>query len=206
MSAKASIQPSARAVIFDMDGTLTQSSLDFDQIRKEVGLRDEPILEAMRRMEPEGRARTEATLLRHEQADAEACELRAGAVEVVARIRSVGILAVLMTRNSRRSVETVLGRHRISFDLTWTRDDGPTKPSPEPVLKICHRLHVKPEEAWVVGDFHFDITCGAAAGSRTVLLVDPEGEPPDWATEADHVIHRLSDLLGLLGLEKGRRD
>ena len=46
-----------RAVIFDMDGTLTKPCLDFDAIRAEMGLSGEPILEAMARMTPDERAR-----------------------------------------------------------------------------------------------------------------------------------------------------
>ncbi len=43
-----------RAVIFDLDGTITQPFFDFDAIRAEMGLtrEDGPVWEAMQRMSP----------------------------------------------------------------------------------------------------------------------------------------------------------
>jgi HAD superfamily hydrolase (TIGR01509 family) len=136
--------PLARAVIFDMDGTLTRPILDFDRIREEIGLPNEPILEAVRQLPPEDRARAEAILLRHEAVAAAESELQAGAAEVVAVIRAAGISVALMTRNSRESTRAFQDRHGFSFDMVRTREDGPMKPSPEPVLTICRALGVEP--------------------------------------------------------------
>ena len=43
-----------RAVVFDLDGTITEPYFDFDAIREEIGLEKngEPILEAMEKMTP----------------------------------------------------------------------------------------------------------------------------------------------------------
>jgi HAD superfamily hydrolase (TIGR01549 family) len=185
----------ARAVIFDMDGTLTRQNLDFALIRGEMGLGGESVLEAIERMGAADQARALAILERHEAEAAATCELHAGAGEVVDAVRASGLAAVLMTRNSRKSVDVFQTRHDLRFDLVWTREDGPMKPSPEPILLICRKLTVRPAEAWVVGDFHYDILCGAAAGAKTVLFVEPGAEPPPWAEAADYVIHDLRQLL-----------
>lgn len=190
-----------RVVIFDMDGTLTRPCLDFDRIREEIGV-SEPILEAMQSMSPADLARSQAILERHEAVAAANSELQPGAAEVVAAIRSDGAVAVLMTRNSRRSVDVLQARHGLAFDLIWTREDGPMKPSPEPVFAICRTLGADPRRTWTVGDYHYDIICGAAAGTTTVLLVDPRAERPAWAGEADHVIEALGELPALLRLEE----
>lgn len=192
---------SRRVAIFDMDGTLTRPCLDFARIREQIGVVG-PILEAMDQMPPEDRARAEAILARHEAVAAANGELQPGAAEVVAAVRAAGVPAVLMTRNSRKSVETLQARHGIAFDMIRTREDGVSKPSPEPVLSICRALGVDPRHAWTVGDYHYDIICGTAAGAVTVLLLDAEAERPDWASEADYVIHELGELLTLMGLRK----
>jgi HAD superfamily hydrolase (TIGR01549 family) len=189
-----------QAVIFDMDGTLTRQNLDFSVIRQEIGLGPEPVLESIVRMAPADRARAEAILERHEAVAAASCELQPGAEEVVREIRSRGVAAALMTRNSRKSVEVFKTRHGLGFDLIWTREDGPMKPSPEPIFLICDRLGVKATNAWVVGDFRFDIICGAEAGARTVLFVEAGRQRPDWAAEADYVIDDLHELLDHMGL------
>ena len=191
---------SPRLVIFDMDGTLTQPCLEFARIREEIGV-DEPILEAMAKMLPAARSRAVAILERHEALAAEHSELQPGAAETVAAIRASGIPAVLMTRNSRRSVEALIARHDLTFDLVRTREDGEVKPSPAPILSICRRFETEPSRTWTIGDFHYDILCGAAAGAVTVLLLDPTAARPVWAKEADYVIHALRELPPLLGIE-----
>lgn len=182
------------AVIFDMDGTLTRQNLDFDRIRREIGLGQGPVLEAIARMVPAEASRATAILERHEAVAAAACELQEGAAEVIEVLRSRGFALALMTRNSRRSVDVFLDRHGLAFDLVRTREDGPMKPSPEPIFRICSRLGVAPAHAWVVGDFHYDVVCGARAGAKTVLFVEPGRERPEYAGEADYVIGSLREL------------
>ncbi|UCD28543.1 MAG: HAD family hydrolase [Planctomycetota bacterium] len=188
------------AVIFDLDGTLTEPYFDFDAIRQEIGLPTEPrtpILEAIEQMAPQERMRAEAIIQRHEEEGAQASELRDDAREVMAAIRSQSIPVGLLTRNSRQSVETVIAKHQMQFDAIYTREDGPIKPSPVPVLELCRRFAVGAESAVVVGDYLFDIQAGNAAGATTVLMIG-DGPKPDFSDQADYVIHRLQELLMLL--------
>jgi len=190
-----------RVVVFDMDGTLTRSYLDFDRMREEIGvLAREPILEAMEKMPPPERARAIAILKRYETEAAANSELQPGAAEVIAAVRTNGMPVVLMTRNTRKSVEVLQARHGIAFDMVLTREDGAIKPSPEPIFRICRALEAEPSRAWTIGDYHYDIICGAAAGATTVLLLDTKAERPVWADQADHVISELRELLPLLGI------
>ena len=50
-----------RAVVFDLDGTITRPYFDFDAIRKEIGMGENggPVLEAMEKMSPDERRRAE---------------------------------------------------------------------------------------------------------------------------------------------------
>lgn len=188
------------AVIFDLDGTLTRPYLDFDVIRREIGLPTKPrtpVLEALEKMTPEQRERAERIVHTHEEQAAEVSELQDGAAEVLDALRERGLRLGLLTRNSRRSAERVMTRHQLRFDCVFTREDGPVKPSPQPVLAICNTLNVKPEETLVVGDYLFDIQAGNAAGSTTVLMIGDKPRP-DFADLADHVIHELRRLLELI--------
>ena len=191
---------SQRLVIFDMDGTLTRPMLDFDAIRAEIGLPKEPLLEAVRALPPEDQARAEAILLRHEAVAAAGSELQPGAKQTIDAIRRAGIPVALMTRNTRLSTKAFDERHGLVFDHIRTREDGVMKPSPAPVLEICRKFEAMPADTWVIGDFHYDLMCGNAAGAISVLFWG-EGELlPDWAREARHVIQALPELLGLMGL------
>jgi len=191
----------ASAVLFDMDGTLTQPYFDFDAIRREIGLTTEPrtpVLEAMEMMPPAQRQRAERILLHHEARAAEESILWEDTLPVLATLRNAGVPVGCITRNSRTSANTVIALHGLTFDALFTREDGPLKPSPEPVRAICRKLGVEPRKAWMVGDYLFDMQAGRAAGATTVLMVG-NARLPEWADQADHVIRRLTELLDLIG-------
>jgi len=189
-------------VIFDLDGTLTLPFLDFDAIRREIGLPTHPrtpVLEALERMAPDARAAAEAIVHRHEELAARSSELQEGALEVIAAIRGRGVPVALHTRNSRKSVETVVARHGLDVDWICTREDGPVKPSPDSVLAICARFGVPPESTWVVGDYLFDLQAGNAAGATSVLMIGC-GPVPEYAGEARYVIRQLRELIKLMSI------
>jgi HAD superfamily hydrolase (TIGR01509 family) len=164
-----SIRP-PRAVLFDMDGTLTRPLLDFPRIKAEMGIGARPILEALAEMDAVARAAAEVVLLRHEEAAALDSTLNEGCRDVLEWLAERRIRTALITRNSRASVVTVLRRHRISIDLTIAREDAPPKPDPRPLLLACERLGVAPGDAWMVGDGQYDVEAGAAAGIRPVWV------------------------------------
>lgn len=186
------------AVIFDLDGTLTQPILDFDAIRAELGITG-TILEAMEHMTPQTRRHAEAVLDRHERDAAERAVPFDGAAQVVAACRAAGHPVAVLTRNSRPCAELVLRRFEIVVDALRTREDGEVKPSPEPVLALCRQLAADPRRSWMVGDFLFDIISGRSAGAKTVLMIG-DTQAPEFADQADFVIARLCELHAILGV------
>lgn len=186
-----------QAVIFDLDNTVVASDLDFAQIRRDIGIETGPILEYRDgRATPEERDHIDAVLDRHETAAAETCRLNEGAREVLGLIHELGLRAALLTRNSAKTVDTVLRRHDIAFDFVVTRDDAPPKPSPEPVFIICRRLGVRPERTLMVGDYKYDIESGANAGARTALLRTPIRSR--FEAFPDYEIGSLTELLPII--------
>jgi HAD superfamily hydrolase (TIGR01549 family) len=159
-----------RAVLFDMDGTLTAPMLDFPLIKREMGIGRRPILEALAEMAAAERLAAEAVLLRHEQRAAAESSLNAGCHELLQWLDTHDIRTALITRNSRLSVDTILARHRLSMNVVVAREDAPPKPDPEPLRLACRRLGVREVEAWMVGDGQYDVEAGIAAGKRTVWV------------------------------------
>lgn len=192
----------AGAIIFDLDGTLTVPVLDFGAIREELGLTDEPILEAMARMDAADRARAEAVLDRHERRAARESTLQHGAVGTLAQLRSRGYRLAILTRNARRWAQVVLDKHGLAVDALRCRDEGAVKPSAEPINELCAELNCRPSESWMVGDHLFDIRSGRQAGCTTVLMLG-DRPAPEYARQADHVIRRLGELVDLLGTTIG---
>ena len=174
-----------KGVVFDMDGTLTISPLDFNLIRAEArvppGL---PILEFLDEASEEEGARVQAVLHEHETRAARECTLRDGALEVTEELRRRGIKTALLTRNSSASVCTVVERFGLQLDCCVSREDAEPKPSPAAVLKIAEDLGLRPAQA------------GTSAGARTAFLRSEGGmEPPP---EADVVLDDLHGLLDFL--------
>jgi len=188
------------AVIFDLDGTLTRPNLDFDLIRREIGV-EGPILEALDALGPSARGRAEAILVRHEDAAARCAVLQRDAADVVRACRAGGFPVAILTRNARSTVDIVLGQNGMAVDAVRSREDGAIKPSPEQILSICRELNCDPRQSWMVGDYLFDIISGEEAGSRTILMIG-DNLPPEYAARADHVIRNLTELLAIVGVAR----
>ena len=195
------MQPTRRfkLVIFDMDGTLIEQMLDFAGIREHLGIRpDQGILEAIAAMAPARREAAGEWLIETERRTAEDARLMPGTIETLAAIRAANIKTALLTRNTRASMQTVMGKFDLQFDLAWSREDGPIKPEPDSILKACAQLGVTPERTACVGDFEYDIQAANAAGALSILIA-PHQKPP-FADTADHIITKLAQLPALLGI------
>ncbi|MCH8054478.1 MAG: HAD family hydrolase [Planctomycetes bacterium] len=192
-----------RIVIFDMDGTLTLPAIDFDRLRAEIGIESGTILEALETMTDDERARAHEIIEVYERVAARDSELQDGVHEVLEFLRAGSIRIAIATRNSRRSVRTVLDKHHIHVDHIHTREDGPVKPSPQPVLDICKYFHIAPESSWMVGDYVYDIQSGNAAGATTVLFA-ADGSTPEAVEQTDYVIRNLRELIAILNNGESR--
>ena len=184
------------AVIFDLDGTLVHSELDFDVIRSQIGIPTGSVLEALEQMPHDQRRRATEILDRHEARSAAEATLDASAHNVLAILDGRGLKIALLTRNSRASVDTALTRHNLRFDFIRSREDHPVKPSPEPVLAICAALNVQPARTLVVGDYLFDLQSANQAGARSVLLRNDRNA--EFIPHAWQVIDSLDGLIDLL--------
>ncbi|MDP9173429.1 MAG: HAD family hydrolase [Planctomycetota bacterium] len=188
--------PLPRAILFDMDGTLTQPILDFPRLKAEMGIGTEPILEALAKMEGARRESALAILERFEEQAAAESTLNPGCRELLEWINQQKLGIALITRNSRRSVRTFLQRHPLPIDILITREDGPFKPSPVPLGKACKSLKVSPGEAWMVGDGRYDVEAGHAAGIATVWI--SHGRERAFPAEPWIVVADLFELAKLL--------
>ncbi len=187
------------AVIFDLDGTITRPFLDFDAIRREMGLPDGlPILEAMGVLDGHARAAAEAVLDRHEQAAAEQSTTHDGAREAIEHLRGRGCPVAILTRNTRKWTTFVLAKHGIVVDAIRCREDGAVKPSPLPVLELCRGLRADPDASWMIGDHRFDLESGRDAGCRTILMLGDRQDTPTWADLADHTVRSFAEIPPLI--------
>ena len=90
-----------KAVIFDMDGTLTVPVLNFHEMRSRLGLRPEQdILPTIQALPPPERERAMAVIKELEEEGVRKMEVQPGALALLSFIAGAGVERALMTRNS----------------------------------------------------------------------------------------------------------
>ncbi len=185
-------------VIFDLDGTLVDSGLDFDAIRADLNFAPkQPILETVERLPPGAeKKRCLAILREHELRGARRATLMPGIAAFLATLSERSIKVGVLTRNSRESTDITLDRLQLKLQPVLTRDDVPAKPDPAGLLNICENWGCGTDEAVFVGDYLFDIQAGRNARMRTVLYTP--ADPPEYAHLADHTLSSFHDAIELL--------
>jgi len=185
-----------RAVIFDLDGTLTTLEVDFSELRRELGIDQGPVWESILAMSGQTRRQAEQALVSAELAGARKCKFIRGSKQILAELGRKGLGRGILTRNCRQAVDIVIARHGLEADAILTREDGLLKPDPAGVIELSRRLETDPTQTLVVGDYLFDIQAGQRAGAKTVLFWQKD-ELPEYAHLADYVINDLHDLMDI---------
>lgn len=188
-----------RGVIFDLDGTLVDSGLDFDQMRREMGIEGRrPVLETILAAPPEEAERLWTVVVEHELRGVERATVFPGAGAFLAELGARGIKRGVLTRNSRASALAMLSRLGLEVDGLVAREDGPAKPDPAGIHYLCNQWKVPPAACVMVGDYRFDIEAGQRAGCRTVLFTGAGGDSGmDGEVSADHVLASFAECDGL---------
>lgn len=209
-----------RAALFDLDGTLVHTHIDFGAMKgavlaivAEAGvetapLRDRDSLAIVRDVrERLGVAEATRFVAKCEGAMV-ACELAAlsGAEEVydaasfLAWLRARGVRVGIVTRNSRAAVGLLLQRIPLPHDLLLTRHDVPrTKPDPLHLQLALEQLGVERGEAIMVGDHPMDIVAGRAAKMRSIAIAHGKLDEKAFADcPPDHFVRSFAELRSLV--------
>ena len=176
--------------VFDMDGTLTVAVHDFAAIRRELAIPPEDdILHHLAALPAEEARAKHAWLLEHERELAVNARPAAGAVELVRELHARGVRLGILTRNARELA--LLTLQAIGVEDCFAPADilGRDEAPPSRTRVGCStwpRWRVAASEMVMVGDYRFDLDCGRAAGTATVLVNLPENPWPeltDWYAE-----------------------
>jgi HAD superfamily hydrolase (TIGR01509 family) len=179
-----------RAILFDMDGTITRPHIDWPALRGRVGVPEgTPIMEYIDGLPEPERARANGVVEEVEMEAADSAVLNPGVHELLGRLRSRPLRLALITNNHRRAMLTVVDKFGLAFDLLLCREDALLKPAPDLLLLALDRLQVRAGEACSVGDGRYDRDASQAAGIRYVHLAHDRQTPVAGPT-----VHSLDEL------------
>jgi mannitol-1-/sugar-/sorbitol-6-phosphatase len=182
-----------RAVLFDMDGTLVDSTAVVEQVWGEFAARYGLDLEEILRTSHGVQARDTVTRFSPAGADVPALTAELGAME---RVRTEGIVALpgaarLLAALPADAVALVTSADVVLADIRMEAAGLPMpavaitaelvtrgKPDPEGYLKAAANLGVEPADAVVFEDAPAGIAAGVAAGIRTVAVGPNTGPLP----------------------------
>ena len=187
-----------RAVIFDLDGTLADSRLDFAAMRQETDCPDElGLLEYIDALEDvSAKQRVAAVIHRHEMAGARRATWIDGAEALCLQLQQRGVPIGIFTRNSREAAKLTIESLSIPHQLLVAREDAPAKPDPTGLLRIVQAFSVTVEQALYVGDYRYDLEAAANAGIRSCLY--DAGDAAEFRDQADIVVTQFQQLGDLL--------
>ena len=187
-----------KGIIFDLDGVLVKSHLDFNLISKEIFNSSEkkPVLEGIDNIkDPKEKARAWEILEKYERKAALNCNLTRGIIELFKFLEQRKIKRSIVTRNSKKSIYTILNRFKLRFDGIISREDAPPKPAKKPVILACKQMELLPKEVIFLGDYEFDMISGRKAGVVTALL---KSDNQSFSKNADVIVDSISEFTKLV--------
>ena len=182
-----------KALVFDMDGTITILTLPLEAMRRDTkeyyiskGFPPDLFENSDGISSSTGKARKyflsngyseddwdkmesemDTILSQHEGFAAASAVPIEGALDIVKKVRDAGLKTAILTNNGRPALDKIMEQIPLAphFDIIQTRHESPKpKPYPDGLLKVASELGVDKNEVVYVGDALIDGTAAQRAG------------------------------------------
>ena len=214
-----------KALVFDMDGTITHLTLPLEAMRNDTkmyyiskGLPPKVLEPADGISSSTGKARdyfinngfsqedwesmeneVDSILSQHEGFAAATATPIEGSLEIVKKLRTAGFKTAILTNNGRPALDKIMEQIplRENFDLIQTRHESPQpKPFPDGLMKVASELGVGRSEVVYVGDALIDGAAATRAGIEFWGVATGETSPQAlYDAGASKVFHSLDGVL-----------
>lgn len=182
-----------QGIIFDLDGTLVSSRLDFAYLKRELACpKHVDLLQHVNQLPASQKEDAHRFIYNHEMQDAEQSSWLPGAQKFVHDCQAKHIPMAIITRNMRDAAMLKIQHNNIPIDIVLTRDDAPPKPDPSGLLQVANEWKIHHKEIIYIGDFLYDIEAAINASMWSCLYAPKEC--PEYAHKADLVIQDFSEL------------
>ncbi len=187
-----------KLAIFDMDGTIFESDLDWIKIREELKIKSgENILEELYEKGSVDTARLDI-LEGYERANTLKTKPIKGASQLLRYLEARRIKTVLITNNNKQNTDFLLKKFNFNFDTVITREMGLWKPEPDAFFHVMDLYGCAAEEIISIGDSHYDARASQAAEITGIYIIKKEnrGVPIEGSgvTYFDD-LHHLKEIL-----------
>ena len=195
-----------RAIMFDLDGTLVSSSLNFVKICTELGCKPGTDILAFISSLPAAEQRIAHELIHdYEREDAETAMIIDGVADVLAALKERRINTAIVTRNSQTATMLKLKRSNIKVEKVITREMGVPKPAPDTLLNLANAWGFRSRDCCYVGDYVYDLQAANNADMHAIWFANGIQPHPDYSRLADfhfdhynEFVNRLDEYWGSL--------
>ena len=214
-----------KAIVFDLDGTLTEFNLDYKGVRSEaiqffasrgfdssMFTLNESVFEMLEiaevyvRQHNEGGRKSEGIrrdifLLadRYEILAARTTRLLPSANMLLEAAKRMRLKRALYTTKGKKATDYILKHFHINrfFDIVITREDvSAIKPNVAHLETVLEALDTKPEEAIIVGDSTEDVLCGRQLNTITIAVTTGVSSLSELVDSgAKYVFPSLNDVI-----------
>lgn len=183
-----------KGIIFDLDGTLADTQLDFARMCSDAGLPiGTKILEHCAELDDLAEVERILSIVeQHELDGANRASWILDAESVLNKFHQASIPMAIVTRNMKEAARITIERLSIPIELVVTREDCLPKPHPEGLLKVAKQWSTSPEDLIYVGDFQFDLVAAKRAKMMSCLLANERNQ--HFFEMADLVISSFQEL------------
>ncbi len=207
-------------LIFDMDGTLIQSDIDYMGVRdglrellKDIVSKEEyfeiegtiytilELVQLIKDKDPSNRLHEKAWKMveNHELEGYEKAFVEKDVVNSLEELKNAGHILVIYTNNSRKLTDYALEKYNFNhlFEYVLTRDDVTnSKPNPEGIYKLMEKFQKNEETTVFIGDSWVDAETALNADIDFIYF-GSEGAPGTRRKkiEAKAIIGSMTDLL-----------